>query len=769
MQRLLLTLYFLLFLAFQSLAQVPLGSWREHLPYLHGTLAVPATNRVFCAGNESLFALRTDDNSVERFSKLNGLNDFGVSAMAYSSSYHFLIVAYSNSNIDLISDDNTITNLSDVKRKNIPGDKSIYAITLSGKNAYLACGFGIVVFDLQKKEIKDTYYIGTAGASVVVHEVSEDDTYLYAATDDAIYRADKSAVNLADFNNWSVIYSDNGDANKSFTQMVRFGQQQIVCQKRSSGGDSLLVYDGVWGVANPLMNYYSGGYINALHCVDDKIVVVNDFSVSCFDASFQRTLYLDGTIFGQSWLKDARPDANGIVWAADGWKGLVRATSAGAEANIPEGPGNAQSSQLLVQNGVLHVVHGINNRSWGNQYHFNGFSSYKNGSWQTVDGYSSGYTYIRTYNFFDAATIAVDPANDEHYFVGSSGSGLLEMNGDQVGKFYRDTNSLLQQMVGNPGQVIIHGMAFDQNRNLWIANSGTAAVLKVLKPDGSWLSFGLSGKVNSSSKAGDLIIDDYGYVWTTLFENIGGKDGVLMYDTHGTLEDMSDDTYDIADFASIRVRTLAKDKEGLIWAGTEKGIYVFYPPSLTPQKILIRQDNTYQYLLETDVVTAIAVDAANRKWIGTEAGGLYLFSADGLTQIAHYTSDNSPLFSNNISTLAIDGASGELYVGTEKGLLSFRSDAVEGETGCSGITIYPSPVSHAYDGPIAIKGLVSNGIIKITDISGKIVFETRSLGSQAIWDGRNFEGERVATGVYLVLASDKTGDNTCVTKLMVSH
>jgi sugar lactone lactonase YvrE len=776
MQRLHLYLLILVFsFGGTSSAQVPLGSWREHLPYLHGAIVVPAKGRIFCAGDESLFAQRTDDNSIERFSKLNGLNDFGISAMAYASDYHYLMVAYNNSNIDLIGDDNTITNFSDVKRKNIPGDKTIYSFYISGRYAYLACGFGIVVFDMQKKEIKDTYYIGTNGSNVVVYEVTEDAQYIYAATADAVYRADINNPNLADFNNWTNILDDGGNAQNTYNHILHFGNAIIVNQSRATGGDSLMTYNGTWSGNSSLMNFIGYGTIKAMYAEGTTLYAVNATSVSIFDASYNRTRIIDGNNFSNPQLRDARIDANGIVWAADHLKGLVRIDNTNAVTNaFPKGPNNAQTSNMECVNGKLRVMHGPRTRGWENQYYLNGYSTYLNGEWTTMDGYSTVSTPINQYGFFDAMNVATDPFDPDHFFIGSAGKGLLEMHGDQtlgdhVVKFYLDTNSTLKQMVGNAPQVKVHGMQFDQDGNLWMSNAGVATVLNVLKRNGTWKAFNLTGKINSSSKTGDVIVDNYGYIWTIVYENIGGKDGVLMYNTNGTLDDVSDDQYDIADLSSIRVRCIAQDKDGLIWAGTEKGIYVFYPPSVVPQQILIRQDNTYQYLLESDVVTAIAVDAANRKWIGTEAGGLYLFSADGLTQISHYTKDNSPLFSDNISALCIDGSNGEVYIGTEKGLLSFRSDAVEGETGCSGILVYPSPVTHAYDGPIAIKGLVSNGIVKITDITGKIVFETRSLGSQAIWDGRNFEGERVSTGVYLVLAADKNGDNTCVTKLMVTH
>ena len=229
-----------------------------------------------------------------------------------------------------------------------------------------------------------------------------------------------------------------------------------------------------------------------------------------------------------------------------------------------------------------------------------------------------------------------------------------------------------------------------------------------------------------------------------------------------------------AGLPSTDIRAIAEDKDGQVWVGTAKGVAVFYnpgaalanPPSVASQ-ILLQQDNTYQYLLSTDEVTSIAIDGANRKWLGTSAAGVFLMSADGTEQILHLTAENSPLLSNNILCMAMNQKTGELFIGTDHGIISYKSDAIDGSDQCNDTYVYPNPVYHEYDGPIAIKGVMNNGNIKITDISGTLVFETTALGSQAIWNGRNFAGEKAHTGVYLVFCSDADGTNTCITKLLL--
>ena len=152
--------------------------------------------------------------------------------------------------------------------------------------------------------------------------------------------------------------------------------------------------------------------------------------------------------------------------------------------------------------------------------------------------------------------------------------------------------------------------------------------------------------------------------------------------------------------------------------------------------------------------------------IGTLNSGVYLLSSDGQSQIHHFTAENSPLFSNIISTIAINPKSGEVFFGTDKGLISYQSDAIEGGDKCEGVTVYPNPVRPGYNGPIAIKGVMDKATIKITDISGNVVYQGSALGGQAIWYGTNLNGEKAHTGVYLVFASNNEGINACITKLL---
>jgi ligand-binding sensor domain-containing protein len=323
----------------------------------------------------------------------------------------------------------------------------------------------------------------------------------------------------------------------------------------------------------------------------------------------------------------------------------------------------------------------------------------------------------------------------------------------------------------------IFGQAFDQNGNLWITNCNVTNPLSVKINDGTWKSFNFSNLgLGANPTIGQIIINQYNQKWMVLPR--GG--GILVFDENGTWSTGDDKMKKLnagignGNLPSNEIECLAEDKDGEIWVGTDKGIAVFYCPDQVfsasgceAQQIFIEQDGHTQLLLETEVVTCIAVDGANRKWIGTMNSGVYLMSADGTSQIDHFTVDNSPLLSNEIRSIVIHPKTGEVFFGTAEGIISYRNDATEGLEDYTDVYVFPNPVQPGYEGPIAITGLVENANVKITDISGGLVYQTKSLGGQAIWYGKNFKGEKAHSGVYLVFCSNDDGSKTYVTKILL--
>ena len=259
--------------------------------------------------------------------------------------------------------------------------------------------------------------------------------------------------------------------------------------------------------------------------------------------------------------------------------------------------------------------------------------------------------------------------------------------------------------------------------------------------------------------------------------------GIFVYNDNNTIGNPNDDQYKIlstnigsGNLPSLQTYCFAEDLEGEIWVGTDNGIAVFYDPAAVfsgynfdAQQILITEGDYGQYLLSEERVKCITIDGANRKWVGTEKSGVFLLSEDGTEEILHFTKNNSPLFSDNIVDIVINPENGEVFIGTENGLISYRSNATEGVATQNSTKVFPNPVKETYNGPIAISGLVTDANIKITDISGNLVFETFANGGQAIWNGKNKNGERSSTGVYLVFSTDLYGEQKMVSKILFIH
>jgi hypothetical protein len=318
-------------------------------------------------------------------------------------------------------------------------------------------------------------------------------------------------------------------------------------------------------------------------------------------------------------------------------------------------------------------------------------------------------------------------------------------------------------------------MAMDKNKNLWITQSEVIGNIKVLKPDGSWIVNPITLDV---PRIGDIIIARNGYKWVILPTGYG----LFILDDNNTPDIFTDDRYkkmlvrDTENKIVPNVYSIAEDLEGNIWVGTDEGPLVYNNPEKVIDSDLgairlktPRNDGTglADLVLATESITSIAVDGANRKWLGTLNSGAYLLSSDGTTRIKNYNEENSPIFSNSIVSLAIDNKSGEIWFGTLKGIQSVRGDASEGNEKFTNVYTFPNPVREDYSGSVTIAGLMRDSQIRITDISGNLVYETISDGGQASWDLKTYNGKRVTTGVYLVFCASNDGSQSFVTKMLV--
>lgn len=744
---------------------IPIGSWKEYLPYANPIGVTQSDDKVFCITALSMFSVTKSDNSITHYSKISGLSDIGFSCILYDKINDVTLIAYSNSNIDLLRGSD-ITNISDIKRKNTIGDKSIYCIAFNGAFAYLGCGFGIVVIDLNKNEIKDSYHFGANGTDVKVNAITFQNNFIYAATDNGVFRADITNPDLVNYNNWthylSVVPTTAIVAITSFSNNIY-----------AATDSTLYAFDGTnWS----FLFSRTGLRVTHLYSTTQKIIISS--TTSSFSPGrvyFMDNVAIIDSLFDPSHILYPRQtvyDAvNNTYWCADESRGLCKVFGGIYSNIIPNGPGSSHVWDLNIHDGELNVAPGALDANGNYAFNIEGFFILRSSDDQWFSYNRSGIPALDT--IYDYIVTTHNKRTQKTYF-GSFGGGLLEASLNNPWNFYKQ-NSSLQPASGDPGSYRISGLAADDDGNLWIANQAAPKPISVMKPDGTWKSF-LPTVAVPNNEVGSICIDRNNFKWIATRKG----HGILVFDSGENPDDITDDRYKLltkgtgaGNLPNDQVNAIVEDKNGDLWIGTATGVAVFYCSGnvfdnggCDAQQILVKQDAYYGYLLATENVTCMAVDGANRKWVGT-ANGVFLLSDDGTNQLAHFTIDNSPLFSNSIVDIAIDDVSGEVYIGTEKGIEVYRGQATEAlENNCEAI-VFPNPVRQNYTGDIAISNLPYNCEVRITDVTGNLVFKTTALGGQAIWNGNKLDGNRVATGVYYVFSSNTDGTNKCITKVLV--
>lgn len=754
----------LLFLSYFSYGQgIAIGQWRNHLPKNNVIAVAEANNRIYAATPYSIFYFDKTDNSIQQLTKVNGLSDVGISAIHFNKNYNILVITYTNANIDLFKTSGII-NIPDIKMKSIPGNKKINNITSSGKYAYLSCGFGIVVLDLVKNEIKDTYIIGDNGSKINVWDIAINDTAIYAATQVGIYKANSTNPNLADYHNWEKDSSIRG-INSNYKHIVFFNDKIIVSKERGTQAaeDTLFVFNGInWVSFDTSTIYHFSVHDNHLITSHYGLFSVRNELLQIVQTSQFSTL-----------PNQVIEDKDHHFWVADQTKGLLKVADnlQDYESIIPDGPASGNVFALISSpSGIWLAPGGIDYGSWASTYLQGSLHQFNDEKWNNFT--SSNNTGL-TDSIFSILDIAVDPTDNSKVYAASWVNGIIEFTNNKVTNVINESNSSLRPFYFQGDRYLrVGNVKFDASGNLWATNSGVPNALSVKLKGGQWESYDIQSIINSDVL--NLLIDRNNYKWMRVRDNRLA----VFNKTQSGIQKAWVNINKGNDLAGNYINCFAEDLDGEMWIGTDKGIRVIYSPenvfttnfnaesAITAQTILVEFEGHVQHLLEFESVTAIAVDGGNRKWIGTQKGGVFLVSSDGTQQLAHFTADDSPLFSNTINTIAINPKNGEVFFGTDMGVISYRGFATEGGETFQDVYAYPNPVRPEYNGLIAIKGLVRDASVKITDIAGNLVNNMIANGGQAIWSGKNFTGERVQTGVYLVFCTNSDGKETMVTKIL---
>ncbi len=750
---------------------VSIGNWRTHLPYQKVIDVEPVGSKIYAATPFELFYYDTQDNSINILNKINGLSDIGISNIAYNESQRKLFVAYSNANVDLVCNDGSIKNMSDIKDKNIVGNKSINNVFFDGDLAYVACGFGIVVFDLKKEEVKDTYYIGSQGDAVNVTDIAIYNGRIYASTNDGLYYADRSATNLANHAAWhfdtSLIHP-----HLAYTEMEVFAGKLYLNYNGGHNADTLFVLNNSqWG-------YFDKTELSIkkeLRAYPDRFITTNRYGVRVYDNNLNLMLniYSPG---GSIEPLSTAVDKSGNYWIGDTRRGLIKTTNSWDNMDVlPNGPASQNVFELQACGDQVWIATGGHASDWSKRYMKEGVARF-DGSWtifnkQTLSDFDSYSDFVCT---------ATDPLDPSVTYVGTWGYGVLKFKGDELAEVYNADNSTLDYWVNDPTKINISGLAFDSKGNLWVANTGAANLLSMMERNGTWHSFSLGGSL-SGIDISTLLVDDNDYKWII---RRGGE--LIVFNDNNTFTNPNDDqtvtlnTATGSGHLAGAVNCLVVDNEGAVWAGTDLGPCLFDDTRKlfngsgnydATQKRVPRNDGTDQYdflFANTNVLSMAAVKGTDQIWFGLESG-VHLMSFDGHpTEIHNFTVDNSPLLENAVTTMAID-KSGEVFFGTSIGIVSYRGEAATPEPYVSDVVAYPNPVRMGFNSFVGIKGLVSNSLVRITTVDGAFVTQLISEGGQAVWDLTNINGEPVEPGVYFIFVSTKKGTDKFATKILIMN
>lgn len=763
-------------------SEMAVGQWRTHFSFADTRQVAWAGDRAYAVAMKKLYSYDPEDLSIEEYTMMNGLTGNAVKLISYNESSHKLLVAYEDGNFDLIGFGGEVSNIADFKDKSVNGSKDVNHIAMFGRYACVATEMGALLIDTEKEEIKESYILRPASGlytPILDFAVNGDDYYLITA-DHTLYHGNRND-NLQDNRNWHV---------EPFISWMQ-AQHLSVWDGRllvAYGRYLTTLKNGSW----TMEAQYETGIADIKAERGCLLVRLQDGSVDIRTSEgASAPIVLDGV----NEVCEVSVDASRNLYAAAGNEGLAwwKRQGDGKTYRLensrihPNGPPVSTAWKMQIFDGRLYACSG---GRWGDRYLFEGgVMVYDGYDWVSLTENADSLQAHNGLPFRDIVKMAIDPDDGSHVFAASWGEGLYEFrNGRQVALFNHLNSKLVSNFPNGQAEryVRVDGVCYDDEGNLWMLNSdqmNRKGGIRILTPDRRWLSLDYTDFPKGAPSLDDILFTSGGQVWINS-ERV--EAGLFVLDTKGTLEDRSDDRtrwissfYD-QDGKSIDIFTVhcvAEGRDGSLWIGTTHGPVIMRQPRTvfdvtTPVFYRVkvpRNDGTDEadYLLENSRVWCIAVDGADRKWIGTENDGAYLLSANGLETIHHFTSDNSPLPSDAVYSIAVHPETGEVFFGTEAGIVSFRSDATEGESDFSQAYAFPNPVPSGYEGDIVVTGLMEGSQVKVTDIRGHLIAMGTSLGGQYVWDGRLPDGRRAATGVYLVLSASADGQMGVATKIVV--
>jgi len=741
-------LLFFFIALFNTNAQV--SRWIDMFSYLDIRHVQLVDNTIYAQANNAIFTYHTQTGEIEKISSINGLSGDPIQTFYYDQNAKKLCVFHQGGLIETIDEQKNVFKIPDLALNTyIPPEKKIINQAISHNNLlYLSTDYGISVFDIINNEFGDTYYFNN-GSFVRVNSIAFDQNNIFAATDIGIKYADENA-NLINDQNWT--HLDGGQ----WHHLVLLNNKLLGVK-----------YNDIFEITTTNLHQilHFNENIHDLKSNNDLIVSFSNKVIRFNTSYIQESQYIPTSNY--NYLVNAAINDGQNLYIGSQKYGLLQTplnTNEYREIH-PNCPLYNTPFSVDAQAQKLWVVYGDHDDSY-NPYPLKelGVSTYQDNRWTNIK-----YNQLNTR---DICYVKINPSQPDVVFLSSMFDGLLKLKNNTIEILYNQNNSPLLNDPQNPAVGIRTGaIAFDNNLNLWITKNNGNHLLE-LQNNQTWQVANLNGifqtsEANYRKNIAKIIVDQNNNIWLgTLYK------GIIGYNpSNGNTVKITKGIYPAS---YTNVKALAIDKNNTLWMGNHESLRILNNPEnaftnsdieVKPIKIVV--DETVQLLMEGQNISSIKVDGSNNKWLGTIGSGVYYLSEDGTKTIFHFNKENSPLPSNDINDISIDGATGIVYFATNSGLVAFKGNATEAGENMDDVYAFPNPVNQQKHDFVSIRGLIKDVHVKIVDVEGNLVYETTSKGGSIDWNLTAFNKYKVASGVYIALITNDDGSQTQTTKILV--
>lgn len=754
---------FLLTIPFLAAAQNFEDRWTGYFSYVSVKDISQGNNKIFVGAENAVFSYDLSTQEIQTISTVNGLSGNSITTIHYSETFKLLVIGYSDGLIEIVKEgeENVLKVVDIIEKQTIPPDrKRINHFNEYNGKVYISTQFGISVYDLAALEFGDTYFIGDGGSQIDIRQTTVQEPYIFAAsTFNGMRRALVADDNLIDYQNWTTILGGG------FRAMEKLGNELYACNR----SNTILRFTPE-GTTTVVQNFNSE--VLQFKLADNLLTITTKNSIQAFSEGFVQEAIVNNVLdFELDLLSGYAFDNQFYLGTNEDGLLIVPFGSMQATQVLPNGPIRNDPFAIDASPGQLWVSFGEVDVDYNpfplSQY---GISHLKDTLWTNYD-YETLRTAVNA-EPTDLVKVRINPENPNEVYMSSFEKGLLKIVDESPSILYDQTNSPLDRiLIGTTDAGIrIFGSQFDSQGNLWFVQSKEKEGLIKLTPGGQFQKIDISSVITNQSEIAltELAISREGYVF---FGSYGS--GVIGYNPLNNKFNII--TENAGNLPTNNTRALTFDKQNRLWIGTLKGLRVIFSPGAffeegsTPesQPIIILEDGVAQELLFQQSITDIEVDGSNNKWISTATSGVFYLSPNGQETLLRFTKDNSPLPTNNVQDIAIDPFTGVVYFATTQGLVAYRGTATAPSDNLENVHAFPNPVRPGFNGNVTIDGLTAQANVKITDITGSLVFEETSEGGSVLWDTTAFGKYKVRSGVYLVLVTTEDNLETKVSKIMI--